>query len=126
MDALVLVPTDTDCILNGTAGRRWRREREQPGSKCCSPSVQRCWSWTSRKSISLVQVRENSTPGCLEQAVDWGKECGRVKTDCEEGGVWDALWSPELFSDLLGFLWILQFWTFPDVPLGAMRCPRNN
>lgn len=42
MDAVVLVSLDTGCILRGTAGRRWRGEREQPGSKCCSLSVLKC------------------------------------------------------------------------------------
>lgn len=113
MDALVLVPIDTDCILNGTAGRRWRGEREQPGSKCYSPSVLRCWSWTSTKSISLVQVSENSIPGYLGQALDWGKECGRVKTDCEEGGAWDSLWRPET---ILRLTWIFLDFAVLDFP----------
>lgn len=124
MDAMVPVPIDTDCILNGTAGRRWRREREQPGSKCYSRSILRCWSWTSKRYISLVQVSEDSI-GCLGQALGWGKECGRVKVDCEEGGVWDVLWSPETILRLEFFL-ILQCWTFHGAPLGAMRCPRSN
>lgn len=85
VDAMVPVPIDTGCILNEIAGRRWRREREQPGSKCYSRSVLKCWSWTSRRSISLVQVSESSTPGSLGQVLGWGKECGRVQTVRKEG-----------------------------------------
>lgn len=56
-DAAVPVPLDTGCILSETAGKRWKEERGQPASKCCSPLVLSCWSWTSGKSISLAQVR---------------------------------------------------------------------
>lgn len=59
MGAVVLVLLDTGCILRGTAARRWRGEREQPGSKCCSLSVLKCWSWTSGRSTSLAQVGES-------------------------------------------------------------------
>lgn len=59
MDAVVPIPLDTGCILSGTAGRRWRGEREQPGSRCCVPSVRKCWSWISRRSTSLALVSDS-------------------------------------------------------------------
>lgn len=92
MDAVVLVPLDTGCILRGTAGRRWRGEREQPGSKCCSLSVLKCWSWTSGRSTSLAQVGES---WLLVIGPGLGEGCGGVKADCEDGGVWDAPCSPD-------------------------------
>lgn len=70
MRCVVPLPLDTGCILNGTAERRWRGEREQPESKCCSLSVLKCSSWISGKSISLAQVSE----GYLGFAVSLGNQ----------------------------------------------------
>lgn len=56
-DGVVPVPLDTGCTLSETVGRRWKGERKQLGSKCYSRSVLSCWSWTSKRSISLAQVR---------------------------------------------------------------------
>lgn len=69
MDAVVSVPLDTGCILSERAGRRWRGERERPGSKYCNQSALRCWSWTSGRFISLGQVSKSSTSGRLGPAV---------------------------------------------------------
>ena len=80
MDAVVPSLLDTGCILSETAGRKWRGERELPGSKCYSPSVLSCWSWTSKRSTSPALVSESPAPGCLGQAVGWRKEFGRVKS----------------------------------------------
>lgn len=59
MNAVFPIPLDTGCILSGTAGRRWRGEREQPGSRCYTLSVRKCWSWISGTSTSLVLVSDS-------------------------------------------------------------------
>lgn len=55
----------------------------------------------------------------------WGKECGRVKADCEEE-VGSILESRNYLQTYLDFFLISQSWTFLDVLLGAMRCQRSN
>lgn len=93
-DGAVPVPSDTGCILSETAGRRWKGERKQPGSKCYSRSVLSCWSWTSERSISLAQVRAQHTDVWESQ---WARGRSLEEEDLTAGKerFCDVLLSPE-------------------------------
>lgn len=103
MDAVVPSLLDTGCILSETAGRKWRGERELPGSKCYSPSVLSCWSWTSGRSTSPALVSEKLSAWMLGTGSGLGK--GVWKSRSRLGGRRGLGNAPLSFETIPKLIW---------------------